>query len=114
VEIQSRLPEIDLGEFDQVVWYSKGGNFSSSETWERIRKNTRLLLGIGSFGFLLPSLSTPLCFGLLSMGLWLQERRCVDGATWVIARVLSLRSVVLFFFEKVIMYDHVIKPKEIT
>jgi len=99
VEIQSRSPEIDLGEFDQVVWDSKGGNFSSSETWERIRKNTRLLLGIGSFGFLLPSLSTPLCLGLLSMGFWLQERRCVDGgATWVIARVLSLRSVVLFFF----------------
>jgi hypothetical protein len=32
VDIQSRLPEIDLGEKDQVVWDSRGANFNSSET----------------------------------------------------------------------------------
>lgn len=37
VEIQSRLLEIELGGIDQVVWDSKGGSFSSSETWEKLR-----------------------------------------------------------------------------
>jgi hypothetical protein len=36
VEIQSRLPEIELGEIDQVVWDSKGGTFSNSETGEKL------------------------------------------------------------------------------
>jgi hypothetical protein len=32
VEIQSRLPNIEIGEADQPVWDSKSGVFSSSET----------------------------------------------------------------------------------
>jgi hypothetical protein len=41
--------------------------------------NTRLLLGIGLSGFLLSSLNTPLCFDLLSMGLWLRTRNKMCG-----------------------------------
>jgi hypothetical protein len=51
------------------------------------------LLGIEWFGFLLSSPSIPLYFGLLSMGLWLQERRWLVGDTWVIVHVSSVELV---------------------
>ncbi|XP_062158796.1 uncharacterized protein LOC133866284 [Alnus glutinosa] len=37
VDIQSRLPKVILGEVDKAVWDSKNGEFSSSETWEKLR-----------------------------------------------------------------------------
>jgi hypothetical protein len=37
VDIQCRLPEVILGEVDKVVWDSKNGELSSSETWEKLR-----------------------------------------------------------------------------
>jgi hypothetical protein len=36
-EIQSRLLEIELGEANQVVWNLKSDNFSSAETWEKLK-----------------------------------------------------------------------------
>jgi hypothetical protein len=38
VEIQSRLPEVSIGEVDQPVWGTKSGVFSSAETWEELRE----------------------------------------------------------------------------
>jgi len=38
VVIQSKLPDIELGEVDQPVWASKNGEFSSAETWERLKE----------------------------------------------------------------------------
>jgi hypothetical protein len=37
VAVQSRLSEVELGGLDQVIWDSKSGQFSSVETWEKLR-----------------------------------------------------------------------------
>lgn len=37
VEIQSRLPKIEIGEIDMSVWNSKNGVYSCSKTWEILR-----------------------------------------------------------------------------
>jgi len=37
VEIQSRLPEVILGEVDKPIWGTKGGLFSCAETLEELR-----------------------------------------------------------------------------
>jgi hypothetical protein len=57
VEIQSRLPETKLEEIDQVVWTQK-------EAPSLVLRHEK-----GLSDFLLPSLNTLLCFGLLSLGL---------------------------------------------
>jgi hypothetical protein len=38
VEIQSRLPEVLIGEVDQPIWGTKGGVFSCAETLEELRE----------------------------------------------------------------------------
>jgi hypothetical protein len=37
VDIQSRLPEVVIGDIDQPVWKSKKGSYSCSKTWETLR-----------------------------------------------------------------------------
>jgi hypothetical protein len=41
VEIQSRLPEVSIGEVDQPVWGTKSGVFSSAETWKELREKKK-------------------------------------------------------------------------
>jgi len=69
VEIQSRLPETKLEEINQVVWTQKEAPSLVLRHEKGLGIDTRLLLGIGLSDFLLPSLNTLLCFGLLSLGL---------------------------------------------
>jgi hypothetical protein len=38
VVIQRLLPDVEIGEVDHPVWASKSGEFSSAETWERLRE----------------------------------------------------------------------------
>jgi hypothetical protein len=38
VELQSKLPEVDIGEYDLPAWNCKKGKYVCSETWEAIRK----------------------------------------------------------------------------
>jgi hypothetical protein len=38
VEIQSRLPEVDIGVEDLPIWNSRNGVYSCSETWETLRE----------------------------------------------------------------------------
>jgi hypothetical protein len=38
VQIQSRLPEIPIGESDQPIWNSKKGLYSCADTWEFLRE----------------------------------------------------------------------------
>jgi hypothetical protein len=38
VEIQSKLPDIEIGKADQLVWDSKCDVFSSADTWEKLRE----------------------------------------------------------------------------
>jgi hypothetical protein len=37
VEIQSRLPEVDIGDRDIPIWKSSKGVYSCAETWEQLR-----------------------------------------------------------------------------
>lgn len=37
VEIQSRIPEVDLGGSDQPIWKSSTGSYSCAATWEQLR-----------------------------------------------------------------------------
>jgi hypothetical protein len=37
VQIQSRLPEIPIGESDRPIWNSKKGFYSCADTWEFLR-----------------------------------------------------------------------------
>jgi hypothetical protein len=39
VEIQSRIPEIDIGDKDLPIWKSRNGVYSCSGTWELLRVN---------------------------------------------------------------------------
>jgi hypothetical protein len=38
VELQSKLPEVVIGDYDLPVWNSKNGKYVCSETWDAIRK----------------------------------------------------------------------------
>jgi hypothetical protein len=38
VQIQSRLPEIPIGESDRPIWNSKKGFYSCADTWEFLRE----------------------------------------------------------------------------
>jgi hypothetical protein len=46
VEIQSRLHEVNLGSENVPIWNSRSGIFSCSETWERLRVNSLLWIGM--------------------------------------------------------------------
>jgi hypothetical protein len=38
VELQSKLPEVEIGEYDLPAWNRKNGKYVCSETWDAIRK----------------------------------------------------------------------------
>jgi hypothetical protein len=94
VEIQSRLPEVSIGEVDQPVWGTKSGVFSSAETWKELRKKKKKAWSGMAWGSLVlcsySYISMLSSFGLLSKMLLLLEKRCVDGVTRVIFSAFSV------------------------
>lgn len=51
VQIQSRLPEVQISEADLPIWNSKNGIYSCAETWELLREKKKKT-NLKSSGFL--------------------------------------------------------------